>query len=331
MVLPWLLEYAKWGTLLADLEAWSKEYDERTKAKRASDFYLARTYGERFAYLEGKKKPHELTRLLPHEPDKLGAILNDPKVDVESRAKVLEVVLLRGGSYIPMPVGDDAEYDFFEWQDILQRNMEMGDYEDWERGMVYQRMAVDAVLKDPALFDRICLPDARDEFLSSTKRYPATQVMHIMLQPGGWMDGYGGDADRASRHDAVKEWLRALPAETRGKAVWHFGDAVGYSDIGSSSGGRVTGFEVSIGNKAAEFGIGLQWEPSKVADTHWRTTGHQLITPLLLDLDDQERPEKERQREKLEFYAGYLAADPSLELPKDLDTVREQLRESGSR
>jgi hypothetical protein len=37
--------------------------------------------------------------------------------------------------------------------------------------------------------------------------------MHIMLQQGGWKDGYDGDKERVKLHDEVKDWIRSLPPE----------------------------------------------------------------------------------------------------------------------
>jgi hypothetical protein len=275
----------------------------------ADDVKRGLAEGLRLAWAD--KTVLEIDALLPKSPAELATMLGNPYLDVDVRAKIVEVALLRGGAYPAWPPGQHIE--------TLQRHGLSYFDSKWHTAAEYQRLALDAVIKggDSRLFDKICLPAARDDFLP-TRRHAATQFMHMLLQQDGWKDSHSGRED-------VRDWLRSLPPDVRGKAVYHLGDAIANRDIGTSTEGGVSGFEISAGAAGLEFGIGVQWNPGQVEDTHWRSTGQQIVDPVILDLDDRtetgdshERTDEERKKERLAFYTGYLDADPNHELPPDL-------------
>jgi hypothetical protein len=201
----------------------------------------------------------------------------DPALDLAYQAKILEVVLLRAGSY---------EYEFLE-----RRAMGMPapgpDPEAAASKKAYQQLAVNAVLNGPPeLFLR--LSESRDA-VKNTGRAPATQWMHIMLQEGGAAEQLRGDFDG----ETVEKWMQSLPPDVRGRAMYHLLDAGATKN--NTAGTRVTGVEIPYVG-------GVQWQANgdhwaKVAGNVWLTTSG--------DVDKMSPAEQDR------FYQASRDADPN--------------------
>lgn len=296
--LPWRLNYCKFD------DPQLCKYDPATRTKNSGGIPAAR-----------------LDKTFGGGVDEIASLLLDKNLSLEYKASLLQLALLRGRSY---PRKTDAQIAV----DWLYHDGPSP--EEYAEAMKYQELVVKTILEggDPRLFHLMCAPNVQEHLSKGTPRFAATQLFHILMQKGGWADSDEGRSD-------IKNWLLALDPETRGRAVWHVGNAMVNGDIGQKSGGGLTGFEVSVGNEGLEFGIGMQWEPEKVADSHWRGVGEALINPVMWTLhpnpDDpsgthagdpmyrekKEWTEEDWKKQRREFYEGYLAADPSHD-PKDL-------------
>lgn len=218
------------------------------------------------------KQAHELDKTLTHDLNVLMTAIQDPKVPIERRAKLLEVVILRGAD-------NRMSYEALEafWQ---------------KPKMEYQLAAMTAVMSGPpALFQQ--LSKSADHL--PTGRAPATEWMNTMLREGGLAGNF-------ERRQSVETWLKDLPAETRGHAMYHLRDAADAKEIGKIA--QLTGFEVGYDS----VGVGIQWEPGP--DTHWKQVGDDLLLGVTRDLD--KKPDQQAA-----FYTGYMNADPALDDPKE--------------
>ncbi len=238
----------------------------------------------------------EIDKLLPKDPEYLREMMSNPELDVEVRAKVLEVILLRGGSKSLVELNAGV----FGTRPRGQSGRSETELEGHPAHTAYvarqyQGIAMDLIqTNDAALFDK--LSESKDQLPPPCDRVPATQLMHIMLQEGGW----GGSFEH---RQVVEQWIRDMPPETRGRAMYHVRDAVDAREIGLSS--RVTGIDFSIGvDGVGEIGGGVQWEYR--GDTHWQTAGRDILQAVSRDLDA--KPD-----EKYAFQAGYRMADPALD------------------
>jgi hypothetical protein len=239
----------------------------------------------------------QIDKLLPQDPQLLRDMLWNKNFDVEVRAKVLEVVLLRGGSE-PMK---HLAAKFWSARPSTENYRSPKDIKGTPEekaftAHTYQSIAMDMLtMNDPALFDN--LSESKDQLPPPSDRAPATHLMHIMLQPDGW-------AGTFEHRQVAERWIRDMPPETRGRAMYHVRDAVDAREIGLSA--RLTGVEVSIGiDKIGEIGGGLQWEYR--GDTHWERAGTDILQAVSRDLDEKS-PE-----EKYAFHEGYRKADPALD------------------
>jgi hypothetical protein len=204
------------------------------------------TYDPRFA-----QEASEIDKWLTRDLLKIARMLYDETLPIEIRAKVLSVVLLRGGSY-PMRdlEGEHAANSVPFWINVFPLGG-LDDHEVAER-ILCQKLAVDAVLNgDPALFNELSKGD-EGEHLPSHRR-PATQLMHILLQDGGLKSGYDGQ-------NQVQKWIEGLPPETAGRAMYHMYDAAQSKDFGA--GFRITGLGASAGPVGFEF-------QGEYAGDHW--------------------------------------------------------------
>lgn len=239
----------------------------------------------------GGYQAYELAEMLPRDVSLLTAMVSAPDLPLEARAKILEVVILRGAlneaSYQGMSsvkhwaMETDAGPQAFD--EYRERKHE---FEERRR---YQEGARDAIMRSPSgahLFDQL----SRSGDTLPTHRTAATEFMNTMLRRGGL---HGG-------HDSLQELKKELltserfPAETRGRMMYHMLDAGHNSDIHLKGEMRSTGqyLELSMGYGAA-INVGEQW--ARVADNHWRAVGQEINRSVNKDLEGQ--PSK--------FTAGY--------------------------
>ena len=283
--LPRLEFFAQWRTANWERVSAVKEIERGLSAVLKAQWHDMQAY--------------QIDNLLQQDPKALRDMLWNEDLDVEVRAKVLEVVLLRGGSR-PLSelnaVIDGAHHPPGQKGIIPDIGLKGTLEERAFTSRTYQSIAVDVLtMKDAALFDK--LSESRDQLPPPCDRAPATQLMHIMLQDDGW-------AGTFEHRQVVEAWIREMPAETRGRAMFHVRDAVDAREIGLSP--RVTGVDFSIGiGGIGEIGGGLQWEYR--GDTHWQTAGRDILQAVSRDLDEKS-PE-----EKYAFQEGYRNADPALD------------------
>jgi hypothetical protein len=246
------------------------------KAQRVEAQGLARVTSfsmEKQAYQLGKEFPRDLNLLMR-------AVKSDD-VPIFVRAKILEVIILRGAvnelPYAAMAYFQQSQKKYYE----EKRN--------------YQAAALSLVMQGPPeLFDH--LSRSRDQLPDGPSgRYPATEWMNTMLREGGLMGGF-------EQRQQFEKWVVELPPQQRGQAMFHLRDAVGAKEMGSVA--RLTGFELSVG----EVGFGLSWENAK--DTHWDKVGEDVLGPVSSGLDAS--PDQRKA-----FYDGYRLADRELPDPRN--------------
>jgi hypothetical protein len=215
--------------------------------------------------------------------------VNDESLSEERRAKVLEVVLLRGSSSESM--------DYMAAIEEIRAKGGHGSY--YEDTIAYQAAATVAVLNSGgALFKQ--LSRSADQLPSG--RSPATEWMNVTLRDGGVMASY-------ENRQQVEKWIVGLDPGVRGMALYHLADAAGTSGI--DEGKRLTGVSGGIGPIEA----GLQWENAK--DTHWQKVGRDIETKVTHEL-------KLHPEQKAAFYEGFTHADSHLENPRDYYTPPRQ-------
>lgn len=201
----------------------------------------------------------ELDKRLPRDPEYFAMHFGaDSDCPADIQAKLLAVVLLRGGSYSMRELeGEHAANSFPLWINAFPLGG-LSDAEVVER-ITYQKMAVDLALHGgPDLFQELSASDGGEHL--PTHRRPATQLMHILLQDGGPKGTFDGQNE-------VQAWIEKLPPETAGRAMYHMYDAARSSNYGGSF--TITG----IGLEAGPVGFSLQGE---FKDTHWAEATHNI-------------------------------------------------------
>lgn len=225
-------------------------------------------------------------------PDDLAKVVNDESVPVQNRAKVLEIMLMRGASEYSMDEMRDQDaflvkHYGFEGETPNQRTLE------------YQTAATVAIMNGgPALFRQLAW--SGDQLPSG--RVPATEFMNQVLREGGVLGTY-------DNRQQVEKWILGMPPGVQGMAMYHLADAA--STSGFDDGKRLTG--VSAGAAGVEFGI--QWENAK--DSHWQKAGRDIETAVSANL-------KQHPEQKAAFYEGFTHADSHLENPRDHYTPPKQ-------
>lgn len=257
----------------ADKEA--LEARTRAEARRDLDRY-------QFAYsLDLSKQAYQLDKTLPRDLNALMGVIKDERIPADRRAKILEVIILRGAdnqhSYTDM---EKPDFTHPVHPDVLRERRE------------YQAAAFDAVLNgSPALFDQ--LSRSKDQLPDGPSgRYPATEWMNTMLRQGGLVGTF-------ETRQSFEKWLLELPPEQRGQAMFHVRDAMGARERGDVN--KMTGAEISTG----PIGFGLSWENAK--DTHWDKVGDDVLKPVAESL---QKPDEVKA-----FHDGYRRADRDLPDP----------------
>ena len=219
-----------------------------------------------------KKQASQLSKDLPRDYKLLTALVADPDIPVDRRAKVLEVMIFRGAtnarSYMEMQGEGPTNPDTSKYE-YLQAQMK---YEkQWKEHCLYQEAARDAIFRDPALFDQI----SKSEDQLPQGRTAATEMMNSMLKNGGM---YGAHEGRQE----FEKLLMSVPPETRGRMMYHVEDAAQSGDIHQKGERRETGVggEISVG----DFGIGYGTQWDHVADNHWREAGKDVNRQIVHDL-----------------------------------------------
>src|SRR5258708_7232109 len=198
----------------------------------------------------------DLDKVLPHDPEVLALMLKDPNLDVAAKEKVLEVVLLRGGSRLVDDLGPA----------FMGGKLNKIELENIKDIGAYKTMARDVLLNTPdpgraELLNKLSeswqtLPDGRT---------PATQLMYITLQEGGGKDNYDG-------RNLVLDKIRELPYETQGRMYYALDNASGLYDKGVGQDARVSGASGSLGipgGPSVGLGISTTLPPDAVwAENH---------------------------------------------------------------
>jgi hypothetical protein len=200
---------------------------------------------------------YKVEKQISRDVDYLREALFDTSVPIERRAKILEVMVLRGAN-------NERPSDLLRAWGATTGDKSAGE-------QLRNQAAVWITLRDgdPQLFNHLSrsgdqLPDPR------SGRYPATEFMNTMLRENGF-------AGTHEKRQEFKDWLVNLPPEQRGQAVFHLKDAMGASERGAS--GKVTGVETPIG--------GISWEEPK--DTHWQTVNDDLMGPVARSLNAEQQ------------------------------------------
>jgi hypothetical protein len=223
-------------------------------------------------------------------PDSLSKVVNDDSVPAKNRAKVLEIMLMRGASEYSMDELRDSDAFLAKYYDGEPQN---------EQTLQYQTGAAVAIMNGgPALFRE--LSRSGDQLPSG--RVPATEFMNQALREGGVLATY-------DNRQQVEKWIQGMPPGVRGMAMYHLADAA--STSGFDEGKRLTGVSAGVG--PVEFGI--QWENAK--DSHWQKVGRDIETAVTKDL-------KLHPEQKAAFYEGFTHADSHMESPRDHYTPPKQ-------
>lgn len=258
---PWTLPY---------VPSWLKE------PLMEADARDQRRWEEQREDLQGKSVD-QLDQSLPRDPHAIKALLMNRYMDVETQEKILEVVLRRAGSY---------DYMLLELRSLGGVAYSMIDIDEAISKKAYQKLAMETVLNgSPKLFER--LSESR-EAVKNTGRSPATQWMHIMLQDDGLAERLNGDYDGES----VERWMQTLPADVRGRAMYHLFNAGATQD--NTAGVQVTGVEIPYVG-------GLQWQPR---GDHWGKVAGNVWLGVSGGLDAHEK-------DKDAFYQASRDADPN--------------------
>jgi len=243
----------------------------------------------------GELQAYELAKLLPENPNALEKMLNAEGLDVATRAKILEVVLDRGGSYsiehlrlmVATGVGPLEKFE------ALER-------------ISYQEMAMKTVLTGEhgaEMFKEI----SRSGDALPTGRLPATQFMHDMLQEGGLMGGFEGQ-------EVIERWIKGEPnaaeveqgikgvkdPETAGRAMRHVFDAAYRKDAG---GGYVLSGYVEFSAGPVTFGV----SSGTSNGNHWDDTVANISPGVGKWFGEQSEADKRA------IAQGYLGSDYSFD------------------
>jgi hypothetical protein len=235
------------------------------------------------------KPAYIAAQYLPRNVAVLKDMAMDTRLPIDQRAKALEVMIYRGAvndvSYDAM--GSLKAYVDERWRmgvDGLTAVDQFGDRRDeFAERRSYQEAARDAIMRSPeghALFNELSKsPDQLPQGRSG-----ATEFMNMMLRNGGV---YGNDE---SRQHFEKEML-ALPAETRGRMMYHLLDAGQSSEVHLKGGQRATGagvdFSIDTGRGGLGVGFSRSWD--YLPDNHWKEVGKDTTRQMNHDLQGREQ------------------------------------------
>ena len=229
---------------------------------------------------------HQLTKVFPRDPEVLRGFVLESAASLERRAKVLEVIILRG---VHLQWSHDVMVRLLSGLMLMDQPVRR----ETEERLAYQRESVDLVVNsEPALFAQLShgadpLPTDRGG------RHPATEWMNTNLQEGGLL---GGDVPRIT---VFIRWLEGLPARDRGRAISHLGDAAGAQERGRVS---YLGYVESSAQAEA---FGLTWA---IADAHWRRLTSGVLAEVERGLGARYETglDPALGKDRQEFYRGYL-------------------------
>jgi hypothetical protein len=287
------LRRLEWEARLIELNrhvAMAQEIARKAVAQRLAETRREQGKLRVMASINWDKPAYLVERELPRDLPLLRDLVKEERWTVEQRAKILEVIILRGA---------DNRFGYHNpWPAALAPEAK-----SWKERQQYQQLAMTTVMSGPPqLFERlsgatVALPD------HVGGRYPATEFMNTMLRK----DGLLGDYESRQR---FTEWLVALPPEQRGQAMFHVRDAAGAQERGKVA--QLSGFELSGG----PVGFGLSWDNAR--DAHWDIVSDGVVGPVEESLGYNKRGEADaatlKQRE--EFYTGYRLADRGLSVGK---------------
>jgi hypothetical protein len=243
---PFTAEGAKNRALNAELD--------QARAKGLASVYATTALPE---YLKNHPHPKawELDKELPRDPRVLKMMLEDPNLDAAAKARVLEVVLLRGGSRPIDELGPALmrnDLSPMEKEAMKHGSDPLGDMAS------YKTMARDVVLemKDPQRAEILNELSKNFDHLPD-ERKPATQLAYILLQDGG---GY----DKVETRQNVLDAIETLPPDTQGRMLYAIDDAAWGWDKGLGQEPRTSGVSGSLSGGASS---STYCDP---ASTFWR-------------------------------------------------------------
>jgi hypothetical protein len=232
---------------------------------------------------EPPRQAYELSRTLPRDLNLLMDVARNDHIPIEVRGKVLEVMLHRGAtndySYDQMTgkYGDRIESLAEKWKHAAR-------HDEFVERRRYQEAVHDAMFADPRLFDRLSM--SKDQMLQG--RSPATEFMNTMLRDGGLYGGYEARQEFERR-------MQELPAETRGRMMYHLLDAGHTAGIHQKGEKRSTGdgWELSVDTGNGGLGIGYSESWDYVDDNHWTEVGRDVTRQMREDLADRSKRSEE--------------------------------------
>lgn len=168
-------------------------------------------------------------------PAELKALLDNPALDADAKAKVVAVMVERGGTASRDGLQSKGGYSSGVQKEMALRR----EYQ------LYATSAMTTRADAPAIFEAL----SRLDTLLPNGAHPASQFMQVLAQPGGQ------EAPRA-----VAEWMLKLPPEVRGRAYYHLIDAAHDAEKGEI---KVTGATVNAG----PLEVHVEYVPK---DSEWR-------------------------------------------------------------
>jgi hypothetical protein len=220
---------------------------------------------------------YELDKVLPRDLKLLMSVVRHDNTVIEVRGKILEVMLHRAAineyAYDHMTAAHADTYE--DLKEYLKRE------DEFVERRRYQEAVRDAVFADGRLFDQ--LSESKDQMRQG--RSPGTEFMNTMLRNGGVYGTY------ESRQEFERR-MQQLPAETRGRMMYHLLDAGHTSDIHLKGERRSTGdgWELSLDTGKGGVGLGFSESWEYVADNHWKEVGRDVTREMRTELAD--RPEE---------------------------------------
>ena len=237
-------------TVVREFEAARKQKEE--EAAKAAE--RARTQLQVAQTFDLKLRAADLDRVLPDNPALLESWTSNQDLSIERRARILEVMILRGSGDFSPSFSKDVINLGSRFNATLPR-IEGGN------GPSYQ-LAVRGALMDggAAMFDQL---SKNHDVLPHppSGRLPATEWMITMLRASGPMGDY-------EHRRLLEYWTKGLPPETQGRVMFHLVDAAATAEWDTHT--TINGFEGSVG----PVGLGLQWNIAP--DSHWAIVGRQI-------------------------------------------------------